>query len=386
MDKVSGMFKFDSSPMPVFLDLGCGTGNILSKMNNAGFPGRIYGIDGSQSMLGLAKKKIRSEKKGLIQGNIDNGIPLADSSVDGIAMVNVLYATKTPPEVIRECHRVLKFDGILVIANPRPGAKITSIVGLKDIVYNPCFWVVACINVIIKILSRKEFHFTDSETLCKLLNDNGFRVMNSESAYCDTDVLTVARKVISFNTQLGQITAEVARLDEDLSEMRCLRFEVYCNEMKSLSASDFPSGEESDAYDEYSVPIVLKLGQEIIGLIRLVKDSCLGFVLDKAFELPSWLDRSKIREYSRAIIKKQYRKGRIYKVLLLSAKQWQLEHGYPISISAANTEKVSKILESEGWQYIGEPKPYHNTISVLMACYHCPKKHKCRILYSQFNS
>lgn len=352
----------------VFLDVGCGTGNLLINFVEKNKPWRFYGLDQSPAMLARAAQKARGLlRKQLIRGNINQSIPFADSSVEGVAMVNALYASASPSEVIRECHRVLKFDGILTVANPVKGAKITSVIGPREIVLNPGLWPPIFINLFIKILNRgKVFHFMEPEDLENLISQNGFQIISSGLAYGNTDAVIKARKVMLFDTPVGCVKAAVVHLKEDLEKVHRLRFDVYCKELKSLDVNCYPNEEEWDEYDEYSVSIILKLGEETIGTIRMVKDNPRGFVLESDFKLPTQADRSKIVEYSRAILIAPHRKGRKYKILLLAAGQWQTEHGYSVCISAAQSGSVSKILEGEDWEYIGEPKPYHNTVSVPM--------------------
>jgi len=101
------------------LDAGCGTGNLLKAM--AGSPANLslIGIDFEKAMLERAKVKLgQNGKATLQQGNLDLPLPFADGEFDGIVCVNTLYALNNPAQFMRECGRLLKASGRLVLVTP----------------------------------------------------------------------------------------------------------------------------------------------------------------------------------------------------------------------------------------------------------------------------
>lgn len=382
MRKVADDLILDSRSAIALLDVGCGTGNLLLEIKSRNRLWNFWGIDRSLSMLRRAERKVG--KGEFLLGDINNTLPILDNSLDAITLVNVLYSVSLPSGLIDECHRVLKFDGILIVANPRRNAKISSIIlahvraagdkGLRwlylcrALAANSRFVFLTGMNLVVKFMNRRrKFHFMDGSELKDELIRGGFQLVKLELAYADTDVLAVARKTVFFDSELGKIQALVAHTQADIGEIHGLRYEVYCLEMGSLNLENYPGKQEWDDYDPYSIIIMIKLGVEIIGTLRLVKDSRLGFVMEDGFTIPSSVDRSGILEHSRGIIKKNYRDNGLYKFIWLAAKEWQKPRGYNICIGAAGVGKFSKILENLGWEYTGEaPKIYHNTLSVPM--------------------
>jgi len=96
----------------VLCDLGCGPEayllNLLKKNLKRGI-----GID----------KKAKEEKIGnleIINFNIQKRVPLPDQSVDYLTMLAALEHFIYPREVLRECWRVLKNGGYLIITIPAP--------------------------------------------------------------------------------------------------------------------------------------------------------------------------------------------------------------------------------------------------------------------------
>jgi ubiquinone/menaquinone biosynthesis C-methylase UbiE len=89
------------------LDVGCGTGLIMQGLN--GVASGITGVDLSQGMLGLAKKRGFQVAQG-VAGNL----PFADESFDLVYSFKVLAHVPEIREALAEMSRVLKPGGYLV--------------------------------------------------------------------------------------------------------------------------------------------------------------------------------------------------------------------------------------------------------------------------------
>ena len=107
-------------PFGMFLDLGTGTGRILELF--AGRYRRALGHDVNQSMLAYARDKLSAA--GLEAAQVRHGdlyaLALQDSSVDAIAMHQVLHYLTEPAHAIREAARVLAPGGRLLIVDFAP--------------------------------------------------------------------------------------------------------------------------------------------------------------------------------------------------------------------------------------------------------------------------
>jgi len=103
------------------LDVGCGTGNLLKKIDSESQYGTLTGIDFSSTMLKHARSKFTECRPNFIRSNINSPLPFADNTFDRIVSVNVLYALESPLSVLHEMHRVLKPRGEIVLVNPKRG-------------------------------------------------------------------------------------------------------------------------------------------------------------------------------------------------------------------------------------------------------------------------
>ncbi len=99
-------------PGAILFDLGCGKDahllNLLKKKIKQG--------------IGIDKKVLSREFDNLklIKMDLRKQIPLANESVDYLTILAVLEHLDYPEEVLKECHRVLKTGGYLLITVPAP--------------------------------------------------------------------------------------------------------------------------------------------------------------------------------------------------------------------------------------------------------------------------
>ena len=92
-----------------------------------------------------------------------------------------------------------------------------------------------------------------------------------------------------------------------------LRYEIFCNETHFLDSRDYPTGIETDSFDDYSFHFAA-INQEgdVIGSARMVLNSDLAFPLEKhcprLFIDKNSLPRPYLAEISRLAISKKYRR------------------------------------------------------------------------------
>jgi len=109
----------DLRPGHHVLDIGCGIGDRAADFAEiVGPDGRVVGTDLSNAMIDVSKK--RHSDSGLpLEFHVANAPdqPFPDASFDRIRTERVLLYITDIPEVLREFHRLLKPDGILVVAD-----------------------------------------------------------------------------------------------------------------------------------------------------------------------------------------------------------------------------------------------------------------------------
>jgi len=108
----------------VMLDLGSGGGiDCFIAARHVGKTGRVYGIDMTEEMLGIARKNATLVAENLGYNNIEfrqgylESIPIDDSSVDLVTSNCVINLSTDKDEVFGEIHRILKPGGRFMISD-----------------------------------------------------------------------------------------------------------------------------------------------------------------------------------------------------------------------------------------------------------------------------
>lgn len=192
------------NPNKKILDVGCGTGMLLKKLEGYG---NAQGIDISENALQFSRER----KVKVTKASIDK-IPFKNNSFDFVTVMNVLYHKKVDEKkAVRELNRVLKKHGFLLINEAAfdflfsthdiavHGArrytknqlvKLLSDSGFK--VRETRYWTtfffipVALIRIIKKLLNKKNsFTKSDLKIPNPFLNAVLIKIMDFESFFLD---------------------------------------------------------------------------------------------------------------------------------------------------------------------------------------------------------
>jgi demethylmenaquinone methyltransferase/2-methoxy-6-polyprenyl-1,4-benzoquinol methylase len=165
----AGLRLLNPSAGEHLLEIGFGTGHTLISLAKAVGPkGKVFGIDLSDKMAKLARANLA--KAGLLsRATIRCGdatqLPYAADRMDGVFMSFTLELFDTPeiPKVLRECKRVLRPGGRIVVVG-------MSKEGRKDPMVNVFEW------------THKHFpKFLDCRPIfvCRALKEAGFTIRNA---------------------------------------------------------------------------------------------------------------------------------------------------------------------------------------------------------------
>ncbi|HBG47791.1 MAG TPA: methyltransferase type 11 [Deltaproteobacteria bacterium] len=109
-----GLFKrLPASQGKKILDVGCGTGGLLSKLGRYGSP---YGIDFSTTALSYCRKR---GLPNLARGTAES-LPFQDETFDVVTAIDVFYHRNVRDDqtVLRELARTLKKGGRVILSEP----------------------------------------------------------------------------------------------------------------------------------------------------------------------------------------------------------------------------------------------------------------------------
>jgi SAM-dependent methyltransferase len=94
------------------LDLGCGSGKILSRIARPNDTAIAGDIDFSL----LQAAQVRGTTP--IRTDFDGALPFSDGSLDAALIIDALEHTESPLRIVGELHRVLRAKGILIVFTP----------------------------------------------------------------------------------------------------------------------------------------------------------------------------------------------------------------------------------------------------------------------------
>ena len=166
-------------PRGRLLDVGCGLGTFLVLAREAGFE-----VRGTEVSPFIAETISRESNLDIHLGEVE-AARFPKGYFDVVTMWHVLEHMTDPGAVLRECRRILKETGLLVVAVPNLRNHLTR--GLYRVVKRRPFPLFSACG--------KEphlFHFTP-ETLGNLLGRSGFRVLRWEP---DLSAVVWQRKII----------------------------------------------------------------------------------------------------------------------------------------------------------------------------------------------
>ncbi len=109
------------------LDVGCGTGNLLSRISSK-YEVKIAGVDISPDRLEIARDKL-GEKADLRVGDSEN-LPFDDECFDVITCTDSFHHYPHPGNVLIEFKRILKPEGHIIIADlsvPQPFKQLSNL-------------------------------------------------------------------------------------------------------------------------------------------------------------------------------------------------------------------------------------------------------------------
>lgn len=145
------------------LDVGCGTGNLLLSLTRDPLAAELVGLDYSPEMVQRCRRKFtEADADGrlrIVHGDAEN-LPFEDGFADVVTCCNSFHHYPHQPAVVREFHRVLRPDGLLVLVD-----------GFRD---NVIGWIVFDVGV--ALVERMIHHAAWSEVR-DMITAAGFRAL-----------------------------------------------------------------------------------------------------------------------------------------------------------------------------------------------------------------
>jgi ubiquinone/menaquinone biosynthesis C-methylase UbiE len=103
---------------PLVLDVATGTGRLpIALCDHEAFEGKVIATDLSRKMLTQARAKLEGERRVTFLRCAAEHLPFPDGCFDVVTCLEALEFTESPIDSLRECIRVLRPGGVLLITN-----------------------------------------------------------------------------------------------------------------------------------------------------------------------------------------------------------------------------------------------------------------------------
>ena len=112
LDEITGELH-ELAKLGDVLEIGCGTGYFTATI--AEKSERLLATDLSDSLLEVAKTRLRDHPKVTVQKENCMQTSIAAGSFDSIFMANLIHVVENPAQALQECHRILRSRGRIVI-------------------------------------------------------------------------------------------------------------------------------------------------------------------------------------------------------------------------------------------------------------------------------
>ncbi|MFA5178609.1 MAG: class I SAM-dependent methyltransferase [Candidatus Paceibacterota bacterium] len=106
-------------------DLGCGSGGWAVPLSYILQNGMIYAVDILEENISVLKGRIVREEISNISpmlADIERGVDIEDKHVDFVLLTNILFQIENKENLIKECRRILKSRGLLLIIDYKKDA------------------------------------------------------------------------------------------------------------------------------------------------------------------------------------------------------------------------------------------------------------------------
>jgi len=154
--------ELDGKNFKMLLDVGCGSGIFLSMVLNK-FDVKVSGIDISPGMIEKSKELLDG-RADLKVGDSEH-LPWNDRSFDVVTCSASFHHYPSPEFVLKEMKRVLKADGILMIADP----------------FTPNNLLRFFVNILIKFSKSGDVRIYSQKEMQELLGKCGFTLIKWET-------------------------------------------------------------------------------------------------------------------------------------------------------------------------------------------------------------
>ena len=177
--------RLDPHPNKLYLDAGCGTGDVSIFLAKRSPGSRVIGIDPSEAMLRVGISKVAkaglSEQISMLQGNVLD-LQFADHCFDGVITAFCIRNVTDRRRALAEIFRVTRPGGLLVILELiEPGGIMKPLFRLYSKMVMPLVTALMSSVPAYRYLSDSMADFPRPDAWLRLMDEAGFKNAETES-------------------------------------------------------------------------------------------------------------------------------------------------------------------------------------------------------------
>lgn len=160
-------------PKSKFLDVGCGTAEVIFKLAKEFKEVEFFGVDFSKGMVEKAiNKTFNLNNTKIIEANVEN-LPFEEGSFNFVICVDTFHHFYNPDSALKEIGRVLKDNGLFLLVDPSPDV----------------FYLKLLLKIIKNLESARKYY--SKKELEDLLNQHNFSIISSFTYYLNNFLLSL---------------------------------------------------------------------------------------------------------------------------------------------------------------------------------------------------
>lgn len=154
--------RVDAGNSKTMLDVGCGTGILIDRLNNLNGNIHYYGCDISKEMINIAKSKVPTNNVKFAVSTAES-LPYSDDMFDMVFSTSVLHFVRDREKMIGEIKRVLKSNGTFVLTD-----------------WCMRYKTIRMLNFILRYFDPAHYQCLNVDECAELLENNGFVIQKAD--------------------------------------------------------------------------------------------------------------------------------------------------------------------------------------------------------------
>lgn len=196
LQKIINYIKSNCPDKKKLIDFGCGAGFFLKLAKIAGYT--VSGIELNKTLASATQRELNVT----IFNEDINEFSDADNNYEIVTMLDFVEHLEQPFEILRKAFRMLEPGGCLVLYTPNHRSLLVKISRIITKITKK-------ISFVYPIFNDLHLVYFDKNSLKKLAEDTGFKVIKTKMIKYNPDRTGIARGIIAFNLKIVELISSL---------------------------------------------------------------------------------------------------------------------------------------------------------------------------------